>query len=274
MNEHKRKKISSLVEYQRIVDNIIHEWDIGRSTLNLWFRGQDDTNWNLTPRIYRSKKKFDFERERELTRDFILYSPQYISQQPSDLFEWLFFMQHYGLPTRLLDWTESSLVALYFAVDNFENRRCDSSVWILDPWSLNNNQYSFGLASIPIYTNDECIQYLLDIENLKTEIKVEYPIAIRPKKNSPRIIAQKGMFTIHGKVDTPINLLEKDYPGEFSNLRIRKIEINKNSKLKIKKELYFSGITAHTLFPEIDGISKDLTFRFSNDFMNDSIKGI
>jgi hypothetical protein len=256
------EKVTSIVEYQKIVNSIIHNWGIDRFTINPWFRGQSDTNWDLIPRIYRSKNTHN-NYEREMTRDFQLFSPQYISHLPNNMLEWLFIMQHHGLATRLLDWTESSLVALYFAVDNFSHQN-DSSVWILNPWSL--NQGVLDKHSIPIYTNDLCQKYVIDIEKIKQrEVEAKYPIAIRPKKNSSRIVAQKGMFTIHGKSDVPINLLQ---PCLSSKLQIHKIEINKDSKLKIKKELYFSGITDSVLFPEIDGISRDLIFRYSNDFMN------
>jgi len=260
MIDYKKEKVSSVAEYQEIVNSIINHWGINRYTVNPWFRGQGDTNWDLIPKIYRSQnKKFYFERE--LIRDFILYSPQYISHNSNNIFEWLFLMQHHGLATRLLDWTESSLIALYFAVDNYKHQN-DSSVWILNPWSL--NQDTINENSIPMYTNDSCKNYIFNLENFERAVEVEFPIAIRPKRNSFRIVAQKGMFTIHGKVDLPINLLP---PNLFKNLQICKIEINKNSKLKIKKELYYSGITDSVLFPEIDGISRDLTFRYSNDFM-------
>jgi hypothetical protein len=264
MSVKKEKKVTSIAEYHKIINKVIYKWDLDRSTINPWFRGHEDINWDLIPKIYRSSNAIN-NCERELTRDFTLYSPQYISHHPNNMFEWLFIMQHHGLATRLLDWTESSLVALYFAVNNYKYPN-DSSVWILNPWSL--NQDTLDMKSIPVYTNDVCEEYILNIETFEREVNVNYPMAFRPEKNSLRIVAQKGVFTIHGRKRIPINSLRLLQPNEFQNLQLFKIEINKNYKLKIKKELYFSGITDSALFPEIDGISRELTFRYSNDFMD------
>src|SRR5690606_36926394 len=57
--------------------------------------------------------------------------------QPRDDWEWLFLMQHYGVPTRLLDWTDSPLVALFFAVYNVDRDDRDASLWVLLPAALN-----------------------------------------------------------------------------------------------------------------------------------------
>jgi hypothetical protein len=67
-------------------------------------------------------------------------APSLIATPPQDPWDWYFLMQHSGAPTRRLDWTEGSLIALYFAVrdaarDN--DASADAAVWVLDPWWLN-----------------------------------------------------------------------------------------------------------------------------------------
>src|ERR1700731_554408 len=100
----------------------------------LWFRGQGDWSWGLSPKVYR--KPFKGADEDEIRLEFQSQAIQLLSgRAPSSKWDWYFLMQHHRVPTRLLDWTENSLVALFFAVqEEIDNR--DGAVWVLDPWWL------------------------------------------------------------------------------------------------------------------------------------------
>ena len=74
--------------------------------------------------------------EDELRQEFIIRAPSLSAERPQNSWEWYFLMQHSGAPTRLLDWTEGALIALYFAVRN-KLDETDAAVWVLNPWSLN-----------------------------------------------------------------------------------------------------------------------------------------
>jgi hypothetical protein len=67
------------------------------------------------------------------------------AERPQNSWEWYFLMQHSGAPTRLLDWTEGALIALYFAVRN-KLDATDAAVWVLDPWSL--NEHVLGIDEV------------------------------------------------------------------------------------------------------------------------------
>jgi len=260
--------VETISQYQEEVNKIMHHsFKITDATVNPWFRGQSDESWDLLPKLYREKGLEKYERE--LLRDFKLYSHPYLNNKiPDNDFEWLFLMQHYGIPTRLLDWTESSLIALFFSLINYKSD-CNSAVWLFHPWTLNENILG-DRKSVITYEDPFLSSYLLDdCNNINRSISADYPIALRPKRNSPRIISQKGMFTIHGSRKIPLNKLYFDYNSKESRktkILIKKIIISKSYKLSIFKELYSSGITESVLFPEITGLCNELTFRYSNSF--------
>jgi hypothetical protein len=201
-----------------------------------------------------------------MIRDFKLQSHHIISKKPEYEIEWLYLMQHYGLPTRLIDWTESFLVALYFAIFDYKNTR-DAAIWILNPWDL--NEVFFQQISIPTASHPDLkLYHLNDPSTLERDVQALYPIAIRPIKNSSRIIAQKGAFTIHGSNHNPLNeIIVNENSRLKADICLEKIIIDGNSKLKLLKELYYAGISYSVLFPEIQGICTDLKIRYSDDFI-------
>jgi hypothetical protein len=131
--------VGTLAEFIDVVTSFRDKWFPSEPTWAPWFRGHRSVRWDLKPTFYRhfpfsqSTRKLDDE----LRQEFTMRAPGLgLGVRPKNSWEWYFLMQHSGAPTRLLDWTEGSLIGLYFAVrDNKGNE--DAAVWMLEPWRLN-----------------------------------------------------------------------------------------------------------------------------------------
>jgi hypothetical protein len=181
-----------------------------------------------------------------------------VASPPQDSWEWYFLMQHYGMPTRLLDWTESAAVALYFSLVEVTGVQVDADacVWILEPRSLNEMSANFG-PHIPIYSNPKLKSYLPDLWDESTELRGSLPIAIDPPSNSPRIAAQKGKFTIHSHGKSNAKWINNAADS------LRRVVIPRKFKERVRRQLILTGIDESTLFPGLSGLSAEITRSYS-----------
>ncbi len=213
----------------------------------IWYRGQASKDWPLMPFYLRLEGK---QSESTLLKRFKQSAAMLIDTSPKESFDWLFLMQHYGVPTRLLDWSESPLVALYFAVEDIEKHgKEDGALWLLKPSELNkhariNNKEEDGY--IPSFEDEELISY--SVESLKGNSRIQLlPVATIATRNNARIQAQLGVFTIHHHENIPIEEI-----GDQSHAI--KIVIPSESKERIKMQLSLLGYTKFQLFPELSSI--------------------
>lgn len=264
----------------------------GPHKTELFFRGHSDKAYELKPSIYRNQKLIS--NENILFKEFILRTPIDFLNEKSAL-ERLVKMQHYGLPTRLLDITSNPLVALYFACSGKEKK--DGKVLSFRIQNSNIKYYDSDTVSIlaniskrPItfsiknikelsiekFNEEPEAQYLLhEIREEKAYFRpvinskdIEKVVAVKVKQSNNRIIKQSGAFLIFGINEEKNNhaSLPKNWiVDEDVNQNKEKIDftVDKDMKKEILKELDTLGINESTLFPELDNQARYLKNRYS-----------
>src|SRR5271157_1858805 len=146
-----RKVVRSIPQFVEWVEQVFESFTDKKGYEAPCFRGAGDARFKLLPGLYRSdegRSKFaDDELRSEFTRKAL---PLVAGRTPRDDWEWYFLMQHYRAPTRLLDWTDAALVALYFALTAWHPRtsrrhaRPMPAVWALNPFALNRRTGFYG----------------------------------------------------------------------------------------------------------------------------------
>ncbi len=233
-----------------------------------WYRGVSDATHQLLPSIFRHPKTKSIEKiheiERSLSLAFEQRSPPFVSQSFENVWQKMFFMQHYGIPTRLLDWSESPFVGLYFALANCERDKngkpkYDAALWMLDPeaWNqgaLRDISYDGGVLDP---TREQLKSYS---PNAELDERKNLPVMIYGTHNSPRIVAQRGMFALFGKSTYP---MEKAFEeNAFSDGSLRKVVISKEFRDKIASSLFRKGVSDSTIYPDLVGLSLELRRSF------------
>jgi hypothetical protein len=253
--------IKSIADFIVEVKRIRKDWSAIDPYPYIWFRGSDDTNLELMPGAYWRDGCDEFS----IAATFKALSPTLLDEKPSNDWEWYYLMQHYGVPTRLIDWTETPLQALHFAL--IKSSKQNPCVWILDPIALNYSTQGIENIYVPkafdIYPHIDawlphrCRKHgepeIFNDAFFKTNA---LPIAIYPSRSNARLFAQRGTFTVHGT--EPIALENLNIRNQAGISRLEKIEISKEHKTTLLEDLWSLGITMTTTFPEPASVAVDV----------------
>jgi len=274
-NKHQLKIARNIEEYLEIIKE-------AKGNNRFWFRGMSKANRYLEPSLFREKRiiglefsggnavngKYYRKSEAIMKSDIGVlekfkekYKKFYSEKSKNyNLIDYLYIMQHYDIPTRLLDFSTNELIALYFSVtkdiisnDTSENEETDF---------IENEGFSDKGSSVhcinPIYTNKKCHlkDYIFDIDDVDDTnqlYNLDLPLCIKTNNKDPRIIAQSGVFMLYG-----YEYLSYDKRDIFIP-EITKIFIPNYFRKSIKKELKDNYNIYHsTVYPDMKGISMEI----------------
>ena len=201
------------------------------------FRGQRQ-EWPLLPKVARIKFKDSLDvlqAERQMFIEFQRKSVPFLERIPQTEWDWLGLMQHHGLATRLLDWTQNPLAALWFAVRKPPGASKEAIVWIFTP-----KDNDFGMSS-PDESPFECD---------RTKV-------FQPNHITQRIVVQSGWFSVHKYIKDKAMFIPLENNTLFSK-KLIKLTIPTRLFSDLRYWLNLCGINFATMFPDLDGLCQHI----------------
>lgn len=258
-------RIRNVEEFVQAVRSDREKWG---GTAYAWFRGEPESTQPLLPKLYRRRRGRPLFRdfENQLLQSFRVKAGSFSDRPVPDrknTDQWLFLAQHVGLPTRLLDWTESALVGLWFAL-----RERKPIVWMLNPLELNRLSVSTKKGIVAVGTDQFPLTWFTPKDgriNIGHESvraaweqrfsKIDLPVAITPTYVHPRMSAQRSCFTIQGRLERPLSDL-------VPRTVLKRYIVEPRAIPGLKRDLNMLGVMQATAFPDLDGLAAELASLF------------
>ena len=233
--------MTSASAWQRVYEKVCETIDDFKGDI-LFFRGHSNAKWSLVPALGRLKDPKAELREGLSYFDFESRAGDLLGRDRSS-WDILFAMQHHGLPTRVLDWTEVFGIALFFALKGAEG---DAAVWILDPFVLNTQTTDSTTLPRPDQLGASYSDFFID-ESSRLESEA---VAVAPLRYSQRVHRQHAGFTLHRDLERPLE--------DLCPAAVKKIVIPVKAHEDGRQFLRLAGITEFGLFPDLDGLAREV----------------
>lgn len=229
--------ISSVSQYLEYIQDACSDFT------NPLFRGHTQEDWTLVPKVARLELRNGaevLEAEREMLDDFRRRALPHLEFQPRTEWEWLAVAQHFGMATRLLDWTTNPLAALWFAIDGPAVSGARAVVWIFHA-----------------FTSD----YVAD-PAAESPFATDITRVFRPNHLLRRIVVQDGWFTVHKYVKKSGRFIPLENNARYRN-RLSYVAVRPEDFAHLRIELDRCGVNPASLFADLTGLSRHILWRFS-----------
>lgn len=228
-----------------------------------WFRGHSDQDYRLAPSALRNATLAS--NEAVMLKRFMQDAQSFLVDAPADRWQWLFLAQHHGVPTRLLDWTENALVALFFACEPTAaplegTPRVNGDVWVLLPTRLNvamNSWSGTHPEDLPMFGVDATLDkyHPLPLVHVPPQ-ELRNPVAALASRHFARIANQWGTFTI---TDSQTALEHQHNAEDF----LRRLSVDGSSKGDILDEMRSLGIEERVIYPDLHRLGRRVREMFT-----------
>jgi hypothetical protein len=248
-----------LAKWLEIVDELYEgSWnaDIARFRSPFAFRGASSAGHNLASSLLRlAGGRADARRlELALLRNFRKYAHGEVVR-PDSIWDWMALGQHRGLPTRLLDWTYSPLVALHFATDDPATFHTEGVVWCMNfveankrlPPRLRKILEQEGSDTFTV----EMLGSFRSLKEFDALRREPFVVFMEPPAVDRRILNQLALFSLMSSPDARLDDWLESHPK-----LCRKVRVPANLKWEIRDKLDQANINERVLFPGLDGLSR------------------
>lgn len=254
------KIIQSWDELQSAVFEGVWDPAIRRYRNNCVFRGVKDRHWDLMPALNRSCKH-DLSLEKHILRSFKKYGYADL-QGVSSLWQLLATGQHFGLPTRLLDWSYSPLVAAHFATEDTQAYHLDGAIIVADMEVINQLlpkrlHDMLAINQVNVFSQDMLDKIAPTFEALEALSDQPFSLFFEPASLVSRIENQYALFSLSSDVSMLIDRLPQ------ANEAFTRIVIPGQVKLEIRDKLDYINISERMLYPGLGGVCQWIARRYS-----------
>jgi hypothetical protein len=246
-------RVSSWGELQDALWADAWQSSLSRFRSDFAFRGRNDAAEQLVTSLQRLGGDVR-DLERHLLRNFRRYAPHEAATLDSP-WNWLALGQHHGLPTRLLDWTHSPLVALHFVTSDERQYDRDGVVWMIDYVSAQQEapeplRAELDEASMNVFTAESLGRVAAGLRELEG-LGGDFVLFLEPPALNERIVNQYALFSLMSQPERRLDEWLAERPG-----LARRVVVPAELKWEVRDKLDQANVTERVLFPGLDGLSR------------------